>query len=49
MSDIDRMRKAIRDAYTSEAWWKKVDKMSDKQIFAIYVKFKSQKKLLKGE
>lgn len=41
----EQMRKAIREAYSSEAWWAKVDKMSERQVFAVYTRLKSQKRI----
>jgi hypothetical protein len=44
MSDAE-MRKLIKGAYHSEAWHKKVDRMSRNQVFAVYTEFASQKKI----
>lgn len=40
-NDIQVKRAALRGLY-GDAWKAKVDKMSDKQIIAIYLKFKSE-------
>ena len=34
--EADRAREIVRDAYKSEAWKKKVDGMSDRQVYAIF-------------
>lgn len=34
--EADRAREIVRDAYKSEAWKKKVDCMSDRQVYAIF-------------
>lgn len=41
----DRTRNILRGAYKSQTWKDKVDKMSDAQVYAIYIKFKAQGKL----
>lgn len=33
---IEMMRRKVMDAYPGERWRKKVDKMPDKQILAVY-------------
>jgi hypothetical protein len=43
-SDIHIKRAALRGLY-GDAWKAKVDKMSDAQIVAIYLKFKSEGKI----
>lgn len=40
----DQMRRAIRTVYGMQ-WRAKVDKMSDAQVVAVYLKFKSQNKI----
>lgn len=42
---IHEARKIIRNVYTSTSWASKVDKMSDNQIQAIYIRFKAEGKL----
>jgi hypothetical protein len=44
MNDIQQKRNAIRDLY-GPAWKARVDKMSDKQIIALYLKFKNEGKI----
>lgn len=34
--DADRAREIVRDAYKGDKWKKKVDKMSDRQVYAIF-------------
>lgn len=36
---IDSMRKSIADRYTGSEWKRKVEKMSDRQVFAIFRRF----------
>jgi len=38
-------RQAIKKVYPTDKWSAKVDKMSDAQVVAIYLRFKSQKRL----
>lgn len=35
--EADRAREIVRDAYKSDKWKKKVDKMSDRQVYAIFL------------
>lgn len=42
---VEQMRKAITHAYPGADWPYKVEKMSDKQVVAIYQRLLSQKKL----
>lgn len=44
MNDIQQKRMAIRGLY-GPGWAKKVDKMSDKQVLALYLKFKLEGKI----
>lgn len=41
----DKTRNMLRAAYKSQTWKDKVDKMSDAQVVAIYLRFKAQGKL----
>jgi hypothetical protein len=41
---VNNMRELVADVYKGESWQKKVDKMSDEQIIAIYYKFLKQGK-----
>lgn len=45
MPPVEEMRAAIKEAYSSKRWWAKVAKMSDAQVYAIWQKFKNQKKI----
>lgn len=45
VSQQEMMRNAVKGAYHSERWWKKVDKMTDNQLFAVYSRLKSQNKI----
>lgn len=36
---VDQMRKEIAKVYPGEAWQRKVDRMYDDQVIAIYYKF----------
>lgn len=40
----DQMRYAISRVYSSDSWQRKVEKMSDAQVFAIYQKFSADGK-----
>jgi hypothetical protein len=42
---VNEMRDAIIKVYGSESWKNKVSKMSDAQVTAVYLKFKSSGKL----
>lgn len=42
---IEQMRKAVTEAYPGADWPFKVEKMSDKQVAAIYNRLLNQKKL----
>lgn len=44
MSDIQNKRAALRDLY-GDAWKAKVDKMPEKQVIALYFKFKEEGKI----
>lgn len=39
------LRNQLKSAYLSPNWYEKVDKMSDKQVWALVQKFKKEKKL----
>lgn len=39
---IDRMRAEIKEVYPGWGWRKRVDSMADNQVFAIFLKFKSE-------
>lgn len=41
---VNNMRELVTDVYKGEGWKKKVDKMSDEQVIAIYYKFLKQGK-----
>lgn len=38
MSDIDKKRATVIDLYPHRGWKKKVDKMSDAQVIAIFLR-----------
>lgn len=40
-----REREAVKSAYDSITWRKKVDKMSDEQLVAVYQRLRAQNKL----
>ena len=42
---VEQMRAAIKKSYDTESWKKKVSKMSEAQIIAVYHKFAVSKKL----
>lgn len=42
---VDQMREAITKVYPAERWQKKVAKMSEEQVMAIYFKFAQSGKL----
>jgi hypothetical protein len=39
------IRELVKGAYPGTAWAKKVDKMTDGQVFAIYARLKQQGKI----
>lgn len=41
---VNNMRELVADVYKGDGWKKKVDKMSDEQVVAIYYKFLNQGK-----
>lgn len=43
--DILHKRTAVRQAYYGQKWYDKVDKMTDSQIIAVYLRLKSQNKV----
>lgn len=45
VAELERMRAALKGAYHSKQWWAKVDKMSEAQLFAIFMRFKNEKKI----
>lgn len=42
MSNIERKREALKGAYRSAAWRAKVNRMSDAQVIAVYLRLQSQ-------
>jgi hypothetical protein len=42
---IEQMRRAVEDAYPGEKWRRKVSRMADGQIIAVYHKFLDSRKL----
>lgn len=42
---VEQKRKAVRQAYPSDKWKKKVDEMTDDQVTAIYIRLKGQGKV----
>lgn len=46
MDDVSQKREALKAAYsTSRRWATKVNKMSDSQVIAVYLRLKSQGKV----
>lgn len=45
MNDVEIKRQAIRAAYDTSSWKEKTDKMSDRQVEAIYIRLLNQGKL----
>ena len=45
MGNVDQEREELKKLYSSDSWNDKVDKMSDSQVTAIYLRFKSEGKL----
>lgn len=43
---IKDKRDWVRKAYSGKAWARKVDQMPDKQIEALFIKFRKQGKIL---
>lgn len=43
--NVDEKRKAVMGAYAGKKWKDKVDKMSDDQVTAIYIRLKGQGKV----
>ncbi len=41
----EMLRNQLKSAYLSPNWYEKVDKMSDKQVWALVVKFKDEGKI----
>lgn len=41
----EQMRKAIKARYDSPKWAAKIDKMPDKQVYAIYTRMLSRKEI----
>lgn len=39
------IRNLVKDVYKSKTWNAKIDKMSDGQVFAIYIRLKAQGKI----
>lgn len=42
---IEQMRDALRSIYASRKWYYKVEKMSDKQVYAVYNKMLREDKI----
>lgn len=40
-----QMREALKGAYSGPAWLKRVDKMPESQVTAVYLRLKSQGKI----
>lgn len=48
MSDIEQKRKMVQEAYPlSSEWPKKVKKMSDQQVIAVYLRLQGQGRIVK--
>jgi hypothetical protein len=45
VAGVEQKRQAIRQAYSSDSWKEKTDKMSDRQVEAIYIRLLSEGKL----
>lgn len=45
MNEVEKKRQAVMGAYSGEAWHKKVKKMPEDQVVAIYMRLKAQNKL----
>lgn len=45
MSDTIQQREMLKQVYDSKKWAAKVDKMSDSQVFAIFMRLRQQNKL----
>ena len=43
--EINQKREALKKVYKSDSWQTKVNKMSDSQITAIYIRLQSERKL----
>lgn len=43
--EIWEMRKAVKQAYPSEKWERKVSRMSDQQVYAIYERMRKDGKI----
>lgn len=41
----EKEREALKKVYRSRKWWNKVNKMSDEQVAAIYLRLKKQEKV----
>lgn len=41
----NQKREALKGAYKSKSWAKKVNDMSDDQVIAVYLRLQSQKKI----
>lgn len=42
-TDVQEMRRFLKGQYRSEIWSKKVDRMSDKQVMAIYFRMMEER------
>lgn len=45
MSEMNRMRSEVTKAYPGKGWKKKVEKMSDDKVTAIYLNLKARKRV----
>lgn len=45
MRDIERKREALKGAYRNAAWRAKVNRMSDAQVVAVYLRLNAQNKV----
>lgn len=45
MDDIQRKRESLKTVYPNQTWSKKVDKMSDNAVVALYLKWRAQNKI----
>ena len=45
MDDVSKKREALKAVYPSKRWATKVNNMSDNQVIAVYLRFKSQGKV----
>lgn len=45
MNDTDKKREALKSAYSGKKWAAKVNKMSEAQVIATYLRLKGQGKV----